>query len=255
MTVTTTAPAPAPLSPPPPPPLAPPSVAARVVGAIRSGLAGTPGRMRLLMALTAVASVVFGFAAAQGFAEASGALERADANTAQLVRLQAVHTNLVRADADATNAFLRGGLESAEQRQDYLDAVTQASRLIADAARAQPADNEALAALNTALIDYTGLIEQARANNRQGFPVGAQYLRNASTNLRAEALPLLENLVKANEDRVSQERTSDTGSRTHHAAMLVPLKCKNAPGQAGSRGPRNTSSMRSCEDRGVFGGL
>ena len=116
-----------------------------------------------------------------------------------------MQTNLVRADADATNAFLRGGLEAPAQRQDYLEATAQARRLIAHAARSQPADNEALAALNTAVLEYTGLIEQARANNRQGLPVGAQYLRNASTGLRADALPLLENLVKANQDRVAQE--------------------------------------------------
>ncbi|HEX9371847.1 MAG TPA: hypothetical protein VF897_12615, partial [Roseiflexaceae bacterium] len=143
--------------------------------------------------------------AAQGFAEASGALDRADANTAQLVRLQAIQNNLVRADADATNAFLVGGLEPAAQRADYQKAVGEASRLIADAARSQPADNAALDALNNALLDYTGLVEQARANNRQGLPVGAQYLRNASSGLRSTALPLLENLVKANQERVTTE--------------------------------------------------
>jgi hypothetical protein len=177
----------------------------RVSDGIRSWLSGTPGRMRLLMLAGAVTAIVFGIAAAQGFAEASGALDRADANTAQLVRIQEIHTNLARADADATNAFLRGGLEPPAQRQDYLNAMSAASGLIADAARSQPADNQALAALNQAVVDYSGLIEQARANNRQGLPVGAQYLRVASSGLRADALPLLQNLVKANQDRVELE--------------------------------------------------
>lgn len=180
-------------------------VAGRAVAVVRSWLSGTPGRMRLALIASAAASVLFGIAAAQGFAEAGGALSRADANTAQLVRLQAIHTNLVRADAVATNAFLVGGLEPADQRQEYENALSEASRLITDAARSQPADNAALAELNTALVNYSGLVEQARANNRQGLPVGAQYLRDASSGLRLTALPLLENLVTANENRVTTE--------------------------------------------------
>ena len=70
-----------------------------------------------------------------------GALDRADANAAQLVRLGDLRISLVRADADATNAFLVGGLEPAEQRPDYDTAVQRAARpWLAQAARAQPAD-------------------------------------------------------------------------------------------------------------------
>ena len=58
--------------------------------------------------------------------------------------------------------------------------MSSTSSLIAEAAQAQPADAEALAALNQQVVSYAATIEQARANNRQGLPVGAQYLRNAS---------------------------------------------------------------------------
>ena len=37
------------------------------------------------------------------------------------MRIQAIQTNVVQADADATNAFLVGGLEPAAQRADYTD--------------------------------------------------------------------------------------------------------------------------------------
>lgn len=173
--------------------------------AIRSWFTGTPGRMRALLVLTAVVTVLFGLAAAQGFRQSDGALNRAEANTAQLVRVQAIHTNLVSANADATNAFLRGGLEPPAQRQHFTDSMSAASRLIAEAAKAQPADAEALGALNNTLLTYQGLIEQARANNRQGLPVGAQYLKDASAGLRADAIPLLAGLVTSNEGRVSDE--------------------------------------------------
>jgi hypothetical protein len=181
------------------------SLAGTTGSQVSSWFAGTPGRLRAVLVLTAAVTVLFGLAAAQGFRQADGALNRAEANTAQLVRIQAIHTNLVSANADATNAFLVGGLEPPAQRQHFTDSMSAASRLIAEAAKAQPADSEALGALNNTLLTYEGLIEQARANNRQGLPIGAQYLKDASAGLRADAIPLLTALVTANEDRVNQE--------------------------------------------------
>ncbi len=138
-------------------------------------------------------------------ASADGALTRAGANTDQLVRVQAIQNHVIQADADATNAFLVGGLEPPAQRADYTDAITSASKLIAEAAQNQPADGPALGALNEALVSYATEIEQARANNRQALPIGAQYLKDASADLRADALPALKNLVDANNQRVEEE--------------------------------------------------
>ena len=166
---------------------------------------GTPGRMRAFLILAAVVSILFGVAAAQGHAQSNGALERAEANAAQLVRIQAIHTNLVSANADATNAFLVGGLEPPDQRQHFVDSMAAAGRLISEAATAQPADQNALGQLNTTLITYNGLIEQARANNRQGLPIGSQYLKNANAVLQDDSLPLVKALVQANENRVNTE--------------------------------------------------
>ena len=59
--------------------------------------------------------------------------------------------------------------------------------------------------LNQSLVAYTSQVEQARANNRQALPVGAQYLRGASADLRSDALPLLKNLGEANTGRVAEE--------------------------------------------------
>jgi hypothetical protein len=161
--------------------------------------------MRAFLILAAAMSVVFGLAAAQGFRQSGGALERAEANAQQLVRIQAIHTNLVSANADATNAFLVGGLEPVEQRQHFVDSMASAARLISEAATAQPADQKVLGELNTTLITYDGLIEQARANNRQGLPIGSQYLRDANAVLQNDSLPLVKALVDANEKRVDTE--------------------------------------------------
>jgi hypothetical protein len=168
-------------------------------------MAGTPGRLRAVGIVSVAAALLFGLAAGQAFRSADGALERAAANADQLVRIQAIQTNVVQADADATNAFLVGGLEPATQRADYTEAIATASGLVAQAAQHQPADGDALSALNQSLIAYTSQVEQARANNRQALPVGAQYLKSASADLRADALPLLANLGEANNARVTEE--------------------------------------------------
>ena len=172
---------------------------------VRSGFEGTPGRLRGIGALTVIACLVFGLAAGFSFRAADGALSRAGANTDQLIRVQAIQNRVVQADADATNAFLVGGLEPPAERAEYTAAITSASKLIAEAAESQPADGPALGALNEALLTYSSEIEQARANNRQALPIGSQYLKNASAGLRADALPPLRNLVDANNQRVDEE--------------------------------------------------
>ena len=176
-----------------------------VAASARAGMSGSPGRLRTVGIVCVVATLLFGLAAGQSFRSADGALGRAAANSDQLVRIQAIQTNVVQADADATNAFLVGGLEPAAQRTDYTEAIATASGLIAQAAQHQPADGAALSALNQSLITYTSQVEQARANNRQALPIGSQYLRSASADLRADALPLLKNLGEANDARVTEE--------------------------------------------------
>uniref|UniRef100_UPI0018F24ACA hypothetical protein n=1 Tax=Actinotalea solisilvae TaxID=2072922 RepID=UPI0018F24ACA len=188
--------------------LAPAAALAAATGPVvapRPGSRPTPARMRLVAVGLVVVGLLVGLAGGASFAAADAATDRADANAAQLVRLQELQTRLVSADASATNAFLVGGLEPADRRAVYDDAMAAATRLVAEAARAQPADGTVLAALNTAVLDYAADIEQARAANRQALPVGAQYLRNASAALRADALPALAALIDANQERVAAE--------------------------------------------------
>ena len=121
------------------------------------------------------------------------------------MRVQSIQSTLYRADALATNAFLIGGLEPPAQRQAYDDAIDQVSRSITDAAEAQSADRAVLADLNTVVNRYSTSVELARANNRQGFPVGAEYLLTAGGQLRAEAGPIITALVDANAQRSEDE--------------------------------------------------
>jgi hypothetical protein len=171
----------------------------------------TPQRLRLLSLGVVVVGLVIGVIGALIFTYLAVSLSRAKADTAQLIRVQKIQSNLLSADATATNAFLVGGLEPPAQRAAYDQAMSSTSSLIAEATQAQRADGTALAALNQQVLGYAAMIEQARANNRQGLPVGAQYLRNASAQLRSEALPVLDNLVSANAARAADEMTVGAG--------------------------------------------
>ena len=184
----------------------------RVSTWVRGKASGTPGRMRLLAAVSAVAAVVFGLAGAWNLWSSAQALGRADSTTDQIVRVQAIYADILRADADASNAFLVGGLEDPAQRADYEAAMKRAAAAITAAATAQPADGVALAALNGALQDYATLVEQARAYNRQGLPVGAQYLTSASAGLRTSAVPVLQALLQANTERSQAELAAASSS-------------------------------------------
>lgn len=183
--------------------------------AIRGVFSDTPGRMRLLGALAALAALLFGAVAIVTLVADRAAASRASETTAQVVRVQGVYADLLLADATATNGFLVGGLEPPAQRATYEQAMDRVVRGIAAAAQAQPADGTALAALSTHVQSYGQLVEQARAYNRQGLPVGAQYLTLASDGLRADAVPVLKALVEAN--------TARSAGELDRAAMWWPL--------------------------------
>jgi hypothetical protein len=191
-----------------PPDSAAPSPAAK---AAAESTMSTPQRLRLLSLGVVVVGLVIGVVGALIFTYLAVSLSRAKADTAQLIRVQKIQSNLLSADATATNAFLVGGLEPPAQRAAYDQAMSSTSALIAEAAQAQQADGTALAALNQQVLSYAAMIEQARATNRQGLPVGAQYLRNASAQLRSDALPILNNLVSANAARATDEMKAGAG--------------------------------------------
>jgi hypothetical protein len=171
----------------------------------------TPQRLRLLSLGVVVVGIVVAVVGALTFSYLAFSLNRAQADVAQLIRVQKIQSNLLTADATATNAFLVGGLEPPAQRAVYDQALSSTSSLIVEASQAQPADAAALSALNEQVVAYAATIEQARANNRQGFPVGAQYLRNASSQLRTSALPILDNLVSANATRAGDAMNARVG--------------------------------------------
>ena len=177
----------------------------RARGFLRETFTGTPGRMRLYAGVCAVACVLFGLFSAMAASSSAGAVQRAQADTEQVVRADTLSADLLRADATATNSYLRGGAQNAQDRKAYDDALADATRLVAEAAAAQPQDAQALAALNATIEDYSELAEHARAANQQGLVVGQRYQQLASEKLRAESMPLIAAVRDANTARLGAE--------------------------------------------------
>lgn len=143
--------------------------------------------VRISVATTVVCLLVavLGFVGAQR--QAAG-MDRAATGTDRVLTVMAVRNALLEADGAATNAFLVGGLEPQDRRELYDQAIDQAARLLTQLAEGADEDADLIADLNADLATYTSLVEAARVNNRQGFPVGAAYLDQASTLVRDDML-------------------------------------------------------------------
>lgn len=186
---------------------APVSPPARAAVAQRDHAENTPRVLNRLQLVAVAACVVFGVLAALWQVLAWQASGRAANETEQLVRVQEIRSSLFRADALASTSYLAGGLEDTEAQAAYDAAIDRALVLVADAADAQPADRDALGQLNTAISAYADDVTRARAANRLGLQVGAEYLRLAGVALADDgdvARPLAA-LVAANTERAEDE--------------------------------------------------
>ncbi|MFJ6673588.1 hypothetical protein ACIQMJ_20970 [Actinosynnema sp. NPDC091369] len=161
----------------------------RVTGLARS----TPGRLSLLALLLIVVALLVGAVTATSVQRRSDALEAlADRSEPLAFAAQEVYRAMADADATASSAFLSGGVESAALRGRYEADVAKAAAALSAATSEitrSPALAEALSTLSGQLPVYTGLVETARAHNRQGNPVGAAYLREASALMQTRLLP------------------------------------------------------------------
>ncbi|MEU3645118.1 hypothetical protein AB0E59_17175 [Lentzea sp. NPDC034063] len=170
----------------------------RVTGLARS----TPGRLSLIVVVLVVASLASGWLSTWSVNRQERALEDLATRSEPLAHAaQEVYRALQDADATAASAFLSGGLEPSQLRERYEKDIAQAQAALSVATASSP---DLTATLAAQLPVYTGLIETARTNNRQGFPVGAAYLREASGLMRTQLLPAAQELYRAETDRVSR---------------------------------------------------
>ena len=213
----------------------------------RSRLDGatTPTRLGLLLALLIVFSLAWGVLAGLTASQhASAAADVVAVSEPLSLDAEQIYTSLSDAGATAASAFLAGGLEPAKARQRYQADITQAAikieaasalvgssaartqlpgRLAERTAAADAAIGDDLAILSGQLPAYADEVGTARADNRLGLPLGAAYLREASTLLRGTLLPAASDIYTRESALLTSSSAQATGLPLVVVAVLVGL--------------------------------
>jgi hypothetical protein len=201
------------------------SRAASVRAWVRERLTTNPGRLALVTILVVVGAVLFGLIATGAERSRAKAAQAVQTETEPLL-VQAVnlYSALSDANATATTTFLTGGLEPPTRLSRYLGDLRLASESLATltrgVARAAGARTQ-VATITDQLPVYSGLVEAARAYNRQGLPVGAAYLRQASALLAGTILPAADQLFATEATRLRDDYSSGTASAALVVLILV----------------------------------
>ncbi len=161
-----------------------------------------------------VGIAAFGAVAAAAVSSRGSAADSASATSEPLlVDAQSVYTSLSDADSTAAGAFLAGASAPQSLRNRYQADLAAASGSLARAAQQAGSSSQLGQPLQTLSVDvpiYAGLVETARANNLQGFPVGAAYLGEASNLMRTALLPAAGDLYQTESSRLSDDQNGAT---------------------------------------------
>ncbi|MFH9609124.1 hypothetical protein [Streptomyces sp. NPDC017448] len=185
--------------------------AARAVQVERLRAAATtePGRLRIFGAVLALLVVAFGAVTTLEISQRAAAADDVVGRSQPLSSDAAdVYRFLADADTTAAGGFLAGAQEPDAVRERYREDIEEAARLLVKASgntASGSASSREIATLNKLLPVYTGLVERARANNRQGLPLGGAYLRYANRKMAGEMLPAAERLYAAETGRLEAD--------------------------------------------------
>jgi hypothetical protein len=167
----------------------------------------TPGVVVVTAAVVAALCILAGVVSAAGLngriAEQRAVLNHSEPFAYAAQNLYAASSA---ADAAAATASLSGRGQTPLMRARYQQALAAAASALADATAGAP-DAETrtvLARVSANLATYAGLVEAARANNVQGFPIGSAYLREASSSMQDNLLPGAEKIYTADLARVDE---------------------------------------------------
>ena len=215
----------------PTPPRAPPtqdSPARRTAFAegldqVRAAATTEPGRLRIIGAVLALVVVAFGAVTAwQTDSRQSAADDVLHSSQPLSSDAADIYRSLADANTMAASGYLAGLQETRATRDRYeKDVRTAAAKLVRAAANTDPGSPSAttIAQLNQLLPRYKGLVESARANNREGFPVGGAYLRLANDTMQHQMLPKAEDLYT----RENQRLRDDYGDATPYPWAAIAL--------------------------------
>jgi hypothetical protein len=182
----------------------------------------TPGQLRAASVILIAAVFVLGGVVMVASAARSSAARSFGRDAADLVAAQHLYAELAAADAAASASYLSAGLEPPELRRRYVASLAAAGERLEQVARAaesSPGAHRAVRTISKHLPEYAGLIESARANDRQGFTVGAAYLRQASRLMREELIPAATAVYEDTSHRLAE--AFDQGTSPVDVALVL----------------------------------
>ncbi|MEY9967246.1 hypothetical protein ABIA33_005311 [Streptacidiphilus sp. MAP12-16] len=168
-----------------------------------------PRRLWTLGSVLALLAVLFGALTVTQVVQSSNAASSVVTHSQPLSDDAAqIFHSLADADTTAATGFLQAGNETDAVRKQYNNDIQTASTLLAQAAASTSASDpgqQQIQQLNSQLPVYTGLVDTARADDRQGLPLGGAYLRYASGQLQNVMLPEAQTLYAAETARLHQD--------------------------------------------------
>jgi hypothetical protein len=184
-------------------------------------MASSPGRLSLLMAVLLAIGLLAGIAAVIGVSQRRDHLADVRSRSGPLtLSAQQLYRSLSDADATAAAAFLSVGAEPADLRQRYEQDIAAAGAALAQVGTADAASS-AVEAIARNLPMYTGLVETARAYNRQNLPIGSAYLREASALMRDTILVSARKLYDTVTAQLEDERSAAAGLPWLALALVI----------------------------------
>lgn len=175
----------------------------------------TPGLLTVVSVILVLAILAAGGAMAAQSSKQQGDLNTLVNRTEPVsFAAQELYNSLSVADSVATTGFVEDGAGGADTDSSYREAVDIASRAIIRAANGidDPSTREMalILEIQEKLPIYTSLITEAGVNNRQGHPVGAAYVTQASTMMQDEILPAAGELYSNTSSEVAEQQLALT---------------------------------------------
>lgn len=186
----------------------------RAIGRVVRGARTTPGRLAVVGVLLVVLSLLAGLFAFVAVRERSQAADRVATRSEPLgVRTQELYRAMAEADAAAAAGLLSGGVEKQELREDYERSLETAQRALmsASSAGASGPVAELLSRLSVEIPKYREDVARAKAETRQGHPLGGAYLRAASRQMEQVILPAAAELHEIAAGRLRADHREATG--------------------------------------------
>jgi hypothetical protein len=179
------------------------------------------------LAATAIVALVIalGLMLSLGTASQDDALsDAAGAAEPLTVAAQDIYRGLSDADVTAAQLFLSGAQASTADQDRYNRDIQQVSASLAEIGADAGSSSRVRSAAGVIVADlpiYTGLVGTAQADARQDLPVGAAYLREASSLLRHRVLPAAQQALAAESDRLDGDGSAGSADLAGEGAVLL----------------------------------